>query len=166
MAARLKKLGCDIIEAENGEEGLTAARTYRPNLVILDWMMPGLDGPAVCEAIRADPVLNTCQVVLMTAHDEPDQIAEGLARGADDFLSKAASKQEIMARVQANLRTNALVRELANTRDHLDQSNRQLSAKQEELERELQSAARFVSSLLPSARASIPGVTTAWGYHP
>jgi sigma-B regulation protein RsbU (phosphoserine phosphatase) len=166
MAARLKKLGCDIIEAENGEEGLTAARTYRPNLVILDWMMPRLDGPAVCEAIRADPVLNTCQVVLMTAHDEPDQIAEGLARGADDFLSKAASKQEIMARVQANLRANALVRELANTRDHLDRSNRQLSAKQEELERELQSAARFVSSLLPSARASIPGVTMAWGYHP
>jgi sigma-B regulation protein RsbU (phosphoserine phosphatase) len=166
MAARLRKFGCDIIEAENGEDGLTAARAHRPNLVILDWMMPRLDGPAVCEAIRADPALNTCQVVLMTAHDEPDQIAEGLARGADDFLSKAASRQEIMARVQANLRTNALVRELAHTRDHLDRSNRQLWAKQEELDRELQSAARFVSSLLPSARTSTPGMTIAWGYHP
>ena len=166
MAARLRKLGCDIIEADNGEAGLVAARAHRPNLVILDWMMPGLDGPSVCEAIRADPALSTCQVVLMTAHDEPDQIAEGLARGADDFLSKAASKQEIMARVQANLRASALVRELECTRDDLDRSNRQLSAKQQELECELQSAARFVSSLLPSTQAQIPGVTVAWAYHP
>ncbi|HEX2056487.1 MAG TPA: SpoIIE family protein phosphatase [Nitrospiraceae bacterium] len=166
MAARLTKLGCDVIEAENGKAGLSAARAHRPNLVILDWIMPYLDGPSVCEAIRTDPALNACQVVLMTAHDEPDQIAEGLVRGADDFLSKAASKQEIMARVQANLRANALVRELQRTRDDLDCSNRQLSAKQQELERELQSAARFVSSLLPSTRASIPGVTMAWAYHP
>lgn len=166
MAARLMKLGCDVIEAENGEAGLEAARAHRPNLVILDWMMPGLDGPSVCEAIRADPALKSCQVVLMTAHDDPDQIAEGLARGADDFLSKAASKQEIMARVQANLRANALVRELECTRDHLDRSNRELSAKQDELERELQSAADFVASLLPSTRTPIPGLAMAWAYHP
>ena len=166
MAARLMKLGYDIIQAENGEAGLSAARAHRPNLVILDWMMPELDGPSVCEAIRADPALNSCQVVLMTAHDEPHQIAEGLARGADDFLSKAASKQEIMARVQANLRANALVRELECTRDRLDRSNQQLSAKQRELEGELQSAARFVSSLLPSPQARVPGVAMSWAFHP
>jgi sigma-B regulation protein RsbU (phosphoserine phosphatase) len=166
MAARLMKFGCDVIQAENGEAGLKAARTHRPNLVILDWIMPGLDGPSVCEAIRADPALKFCQLVLMTARDEPDQIAEGLARGADDFLSKAASKQEIMARVQANLRANALVRELERTRDHLDCSNRELSAKQQQLESELQSAADFVSSLLPSTESPIPGLTIAWAYHP
>jgi sigma-B regulation protein RsbU (phosphoserine phosphatase) len=166
MAARLEKLGCDIIQADNGEAGLCAARAHRPNLVILDWMMPGLDGPSVCEAIRADHALKSCQVVLLTAHDKPDQIAEGLARGADDFLSKAASKQEIMARVQANLRTNALVRELEYTRDDLDSSNRRLSTKQEELERELQSAAEFVASLLPSKRVQVPGLSMAWAYHP
>jgi sigma-B regulation protein RsbU (phosphoserine phosphatase) len=166
MAARLQKLGYAVIEAENGEAGLSAARAHRPNLVILDWIMPGLDGPSVCEAIRADPMLKSCQIVLMTAHDEPDQIAEGLTRGADDFLSKAASRQEIMARVQANLRASALVRELEHTRDDLDRSNRQLSAKQQELEEELHSAAAFVSSLLPSHKASFPGITMAWAYHP
>jgi len=166
MAARLQKFGCDVIEADNGESGLSAARAHRPNVVILDWIMPGLDGPSVCEAIRLDPSLKSCQIVLMTAHDEPDQIAEGLARGADDFLSKAASKQEIMARVQANLRASALVRELEHTRDDLDRSNRQLSAKQQELEDELQSAADFVSSLLPSKKSSLPGVAMAWAYHP
>ncbi len=166
MSARLEKFGCEVIQAENGEAGLSAARAHRPNLVILDWIMPGLDGPSVCEAIRADPALKTCQIVLMTAHDEPDQIAEGLARGADDFLSKAASRQEIMARVQANLRASALVRELEHTRDDLGRSNRQLSAKQQELESELQSAAGFVSSLLPSKKSPLPGVAMAWAYHP
>ncbi|HET6674587.1 MAG TPA: SpoIIE family protein phosphatase [Nitrospiraceae bacterium] len=166
MSARLQKFGCDVIEADDGEAGLNAARAHRPNLIILDWIMPGLDGPSVCEAIRADAGLKSCQIVLLTAHDEPDQIAEGLARGADDFLSKAATKQEIMARVQANLRANALVRELERTRDRLDRSNRQLSSKQQELESELQSAADFVSSLLPSRKSSFPGLTMAWAYHP
>ena len=101
LAARLKRLGYQVIEAGDGDAGLVATRTHRPDLIILDWMMPGLDGPSVCEAIRADAELKSSHVVLMTAHDRPDQIAEGLLRGADDFLSKAASKQEVLARVQA-----------------------------------------------------------------
>lgn len=166
MAARLKRLDCQVIEADDGEAGLIAAREHRPNLIILDWMMPGLDGPTVCEAIKADPTLKSCQVVLMTSHDEPDQIAEGLSRGADDFLSKAASRQEVMARVQANLRANALVREIERTRDDLDHSHRLLSSKQLELELELQSAAGFVSSLLPLKGAPVPGTDMAWAYQP
>ncbi|MBL8071741.1 MAG: response regulator, partial [Nitrospira sp.] len=90
MAGRLKRLGYRVIEADDGVAGLAAIRAQRPDLVILDWMMPGLDGPSVCEAIRADGELRSSQVVLMTAHDKPEQIAEGLSRGADDFLSKAA----------------------------------------------------------------------------
>ncbi len=149
MAGRLKRLGYRVIEAGDGTAGLTAIRAQRPDLVILDWMMPGMDGPSVCEAIRADPELRSSQVVLMTAHDRPEQIAEGLSRGADDFLSKAASRQEVLARVQASLRSSALVREIEHTRDDLDRSHRLLSAKQAELESELQSAADFVRAQLP-----------------
>ena len=75
MAGRLKRLGYRVIEAGDGNAGLTAIRAQRPDLVILDWMMPGMDGPSVCEAIRADPELKSSQVVLMTAHDRPEQIA-------------------------------------------------------------------------------------------
>ncbi|MBX3237155.1 MAG: SpoIIE family protein phosphatase [Nitrospiraceae bacterium] len=166
MAGRLKRLGYTVIEAANGNAGLEAIRKHRPDLVILDWMMPGLDGPSVCEAIRDDPSLKSMQVVLMTAHDRPDQIAEGLSRGADDFLSKAASKQEVLARVQANLRASALVREIERTRDDLDRSNQLLSAKQEELEYELQSAAEFVRTQLPAPGNPAPGLTMAWAYQP
>ncbi len=166
MAGRLKRLGYHVIEAGDGAAGLVAIRAQRPDLVILDWMMPGMDGPSVCEAIRADAELKSSQVVLMTAHDRPEQIAEGLSRGADDFLSKAASKQEVLARVQASLRSSALVREIERTRDDLDRSHRLLSAKQHELESELQSAADFVRAQLPLPGIPRPGLTTQWAYQP
>ncbi|MGC3973847.1 MAG: response regulator [Nitrospira sp.] len=166
MAGRLKRLGYRVIEAGDGTTGLTAIRVHRPDLVILDWMMPGMDGPSVCEAIRADPELKSSQVVLMTAHDRPEQIAEGLSRGADDFLSKAASKQEVLARMQASLRSSALVREIEHTRDDLDRSHRLLSAKQSELESELQSAADFVRAQLPLPGMPAAGVSMQWAYQP
>lgn len=166
MAGRLKRLGYRVIEAVDGSAGLAAIRVHRPDLVILDWMMPGMDGPNVCEAIRADPELRSSQVVLMTAHDRPEQIAEGLSRGADDFLSKAASKQEVLARVQASLRSSALVREIERTRDDLDRSHKLLSAKQHELESELQSAAAFVSAQLPLPGIPAPGIAMHWAYQP
>ncbi len=166
MAGRLKRLGYRVIEAVDGSAGLAAIRAQRPDLVILDWMMPGMDGPSVCEAIRADPELRSSQVVLMTAHDRPEQIAEGLSRGADDFLSKAASKQEVLARVQASLRSSALVREIERTRDDLDRSHKLLSAKQHELESELQSAATFVRAQLPLPGVPAPGIAMHWAYQP
>ncbi|MBA5871819.1 MAG: SpoIIE family protein phosphatase [Nitrospira sp. CR2.1] len=166
MAGRLKRLGYRVIEAVDGSAGLTAIRAHRPDLVILDWMMPGMDGPSVCEAIRADPELRSSQVVLMTAHDRPEQIAEGLSRGADDFLSKAASKQEVLARVHASLRSSALVREIERTRDDLDRSHKLLSAKQHELESELQSAAVFVRAQLPLPGMPAPGIAMHWAYQP
>lgn len=166
MAGRLKRLGYRVIEAVDGSAGLAAIRVHRPDLVILDWMMPGMDGPSVCEAIRADPELRSSHVVLMTAHDRPEQIAEGLLRGADDFLSKAASKQEVLARVQASLRSSALVREIERTRDDLHRSHKLLSAKQHELESELQSAAAFVSAQLPLPGIPAPGIAMHWAYQP
>ncbi|HVG02696.1 MAG TPA: SpoIIE family protein phosphatase [Nitrospira sp.] len=166
MAARLKRLGYHVIEAGDGNAGLSATRTHRPDLIILDWMMPGLDGPSVCEAIRADAELKSSHILLMTAHDRPDQIAEGLSRGADDFLSKSASRQEVLARVQASLRSSALVREIERTRDDLDVSHRLLSSKQQELENELQCAADFVRSQLPQPGTPAPGLAMHWAYQP
>ena len=120
MAVRLKRLGHRVLEAGNGQEGLDLARRDRPDLIIVDWMMPEMDGPTFCEALRRDPLLKSSQVLLMTSHDQPAQIAEGLARGADDFLSKSASKQEVTARVLAGLRTSRLVRQLEATGDELE----------------------------------------------
>lgn len=159
MSARLKRLGYRVLEAGNGKEGLDLLRRERPDLTILDWMMPEMDGPTVCEQVRRDPSLQSSQILLMTGHDQPEQIAEGLARGADDFLSKAASRQEITARVQAGMRAAMLVRTLERARDDIQR-------KQEVLEHELQSAARYVESLLPEQGDIMPGVHLVHTYRP
>jgi sigma-B regulation protein RsbU (phosphoserine phosphatase) len=166
MAARLTRLGYRVLEAENGRVGLDVARREHPDLLIVDWMMPEMDGPTLCEAVRRDPLLKSSQILLMTSHDKPAQIAEGLVRGADDFLSKAASKQEMTARVLAGLRASRLVRELETTGAQLASSMRLLERKQAETETDLQSAAAFVHSLLPSQGNPVPNIMLAWEYQP
>ena len=159
LAARLTRLGYRVIEAGDGKAGLEALRRERPDLTILDWMMPEMDGPSFCEQVRRDPELLSSQILMMTSHDQPEQIAEGLARGADDFLSKAASKYEITARVQAGMRTATLIRRLEDVTE-------QIRKKQDILERELQSAARYVESLLPAPGTLLPGVQMVHAYRP
>jgi sigma-B regulation protein RsbU (phosphoserine phosphatase) len=166
MAARLRRLGHRVLEAENGLVALDVARRERPDLYIVDWMMPEMDGPTFCETVRRDPLLKSSQLLLMTAHDQPAQIAEGLARGADDFLSKSASKQEIVARVLAGLRTSRLVRELETTGNELESSLLLLQKKQAETEADLQSAATFVRSVLPPQGSLAQGIALAWEYQP
>ena len=166
MVARLTRLGYRVLEAENGRVALDVARCDRPDLFIVDWMMPEMDGPTFCETVRRDPLLKSSQLLLMTTHDTPAQIAEGLARGADDFLSKSSSKQEIIARVQAGLRTSRLVRELETTGNQLESSLLLLQKQQAETEADLQSAATFVRSLLPPQGSPVQGIALAWEYQP
>ncbi|MCP9456598.1 MAG: SpoIIE family protein phosphatase [Nitrospira sp.] len=159
MAARVKRMGYRVLEAGDGQSGLETLRRERPDLTILDWMMPGLDGPSFCEQVRGDPDIGSSQILMMTSNDHPEQIAEGLARGADDFLSKAASRQEIIARIQAGIRTASLIRRLEQVTD-------QLRRKQGILDQELRAAARYVESLLPSAGMVVSGVELAHLYRP
>jgi sigma-B regulation protein RsbU (phosphoserine phosphatase) len=166
MAARLTRLGYQVLEAENGLVALDMARRERPDLCIVDWVMPEMDGPTFCEAVRRDPLLKSSQLLLMTAHDQPAQIAQGLARGADDFLSKSASKQELTARVLAGLRTSRLMRELETTGNELESSLLLLQKKQAELDADLQSAALFIQSLLPPQGNPAPSIELAWAYQP
>jgi phosphoserine phosphatase RsbU/P len=159
LAARLKRLGYRVLEAADGKTGFDLLRRERPDLTILDWMMPELDGPSFCEQVRLDPEIQSSQILMMTSHDQPEQIAEGLARGADDYLSKSASRQEVTARVKAGLRAANLIRTLEQARDDI-------RGKQEILEQELQSAARYVESLLPVAGRLLPGVQMVHAYRP
>lgn len=159
MVSRLNKLGYRVFEAEDGEQGLAMIRRLQPDLTILDWMMPKLNGPDVCALVRQDPVLQSIQIILMTGHDRPEDIQEGLERGADGFMSKTASPQEIGARVYAGLRTAALLRNLATAQEEIRLTEQLMLA-------DLQSAARFMESLLPKPGRLVPGVQLAWFYRP
>lgn len=156
---RLAALGHRMLEAEDGEKALEILRRESVDLVLSDWMMPKLDGPALCEILKRDEHLRNIHFILMTALDTPAQIAEGLRRGADDFLPKSASDQEISARVGTGLRARQLLLDLG-------ESNRLLSQKQAQLESELQSASEYVRSLLPPKGEVVPGIRLEWMFLP
>jgi len=156
---RLSKLNHRMLEAENGREALDVLEREKVDLVLSDWMMPELDGPGLCKVIKQDERFRSIHFILMTALDQPAQIAEGLTRGADDFLPKSASEQEILARVVAGLRARQLLLDLK-------ESNRVIKEKQSQLDAELYSASEFVRSLLPVQGVVAPGIQLAWEFLP
>lgn len=86
--------------ARDGAEGLTAARVRRPGLILSDVMMPGLDGYALCAAVRADDKLAHVPIILLTARADEESKLEGLGSGADDYIVKPFSMQELLVRVE------------------------------------------------------------------
>ncbi len=100
----LTQAGFLVIGARDGEEGLSAARKHGPDVVLLDVMMPGLDGLEVCRRLKGDPLTASILVLLLTAKSEEGDRVLGLELGADDYLSKPFSMKELVARVNALLR--------------------------------------------------------------
>ncbi|MGF1519875.1 MAG: response regulator transcription factor [Nodosilinea sp.] len=94
--------GYEVSVAHDGLSGLMAARDQVPDLIILDWMMPGLSGVEVCRRLRQTG--STTPVILLTAKDEISDRVEGLDSGANDYVVKPFSIEELMARVRAHLR--------------------------------------------------------------
>ncbi|MGB3516661.1 MAG: response regulator transcription factor [Elainellaceae cyanobacterium] len=94
--------GYDITVANDGLAGLTAARDINPDLIILDWLMPGLTGLELCRRLRATG--SKTPVILLTAKDDISDRVAGLDAGADDYVTKPFSIEELLARVRAHLR--------------------------------------------------------------
>jgi len=100
----LEKEGFDVIAATDGQSGLEVVKKHRPDLVVLDLMMPGLDGLQVCQRLRSDPRSGRIPVIMLTAKaTEADRVV-GLELGADDYITKPFSPREVVARVKAVLR--------------------------------------------------------------
>lgn len=100
----LKYEGYQVTVANDGLDGLTAARESNPDLVILDWMLPGISGLEVCRRLRTTG--NMVPVILLTAKDDVSDRVAGLDAGADDYVVKPFSVEELLARVRAHLRRN------------------------------------------------------------
>ncbi|MCO5213443.1 MAG: response regulator [Caldilinea sp.] len=106
LEALLTPDGYDLHFAATGAEALVLAMEVHPDLVLLDVMMPEMDGYEVCRRLRADPTLSEVPIVLVTVLDDEASLVAGLESGADDFLSKPYSSVELLARVRSILRTN------------------------------------------------------------
>jgi len=117
--------GYGVRTADSGESALQTIREESPDLVLLDVMMPGLNGYEVCQAIRADPATRALPVILVTALDSSERI-KGLEAGADDFITKPISQPELLARVKSLLRIKSLYDEVQLRRAELAEWNRTL----------------------------------------
>lgn len=101
LRAYLKKAGYEVEQAFEGNQALALFKQWKPSLVILDVMLPGLDGWAILRAIREQ---SSCPVIMITALNEVHHKVEGLSNGADDYISKPFIGEEVVARVKAVLR--------------------------------------------------------------
>ena len=102
----LEKEGYAVAVANDGGEGLAKFRSVKPDLVLLDVMMPVMDGWAVCKAIRAD---SQTPIIMLTAKGETGDKVMGLKTGADDYITKPFEMREVLARIEAVLRRSGSV---------------------------------------------------------
>jgi DNA-binding response OmpR family regulator len=102
VALYLRREGHEVVTADDGVRALEAAREHEPHLVVLDLMLPRMDGLAVCRALRESPLRPG--IIMVTARTTEDDKLTGLDFGADDYVTKPFSPRELMARVRAVLR--------------------------------------------------------------
>src|SRR5579872_7464548 len=101
----LRSEGYDVLTAGNGPLGLELLRKMGPDLVILDWMLPGMDGLEVCRRARE---FTTVPIIMLTAKTATEDRVSGLDTGADDYLPKPFEPEELLARIRAHLRRSAM----------------------------------------------------------
>jgi two-component system alkaline phosphatase synthesis response regulator PhoP len=104
LTFNLTKEGYDVSSASTGEEALSVARTESPDLILLDLMLPGMDGLEVARRIKGEPSTKNIPIVMLTAKGEESDIVTGMELGADDYITKPFSRKVLVARLRAVLR--------------------------------------------------------------
>jgi two-component system alkaline phosphatase synthesis response regulator PhoP len=116
MCYNLQREGYQVSSATRGDEGLELVRNQSPALVLLDLMLPGMDGLTVCQQIKSDPLTRSTPIIIVSAKGEESDVVIGLGLGADDYISKPFSPREMLARVKAVLRRGPLQEQQKNDR--------------------------------------------------
>jgi DNA-binding response OmpR family regulator len=101
ISYRLERSGCEVLRAFDGEQALELATTEHPDLAVLDVMMPKIDGYEVTRRLRANPATAGIKVILLTASAQETDVVKGFEAGADDYMTKPFSPQELRLRLVA-----------------------------------------------------------------
>ncbi len=148
----LKAEGYNVISAYSGQEALDKVRTEKPDLVLLDIMMPGMDGYEVCRRLRENKSTRALPVVMITAYEEKEKKLEAVDTGADDFIRKPFERYELLARVRSLLRAKHLYDELMLVNQRLED--------------ELVMAREVQEAFLPQEYPNVPGLQFSHKYIP
>jgi len=150
LSQTLESLGSRLLFAKNGETALTIAQKARPDLILLDIMMPGIDGFEVCRRLKTNPETQKIPVIFLSALDETGDKVRGLQLGAVDYVAKPFQPEEVIARVNTHLTIHRLSSEVQQQRD--------------ELEHELLIVSQLQRNLLPAGLPEIRGLKMAVHY--
>jgi adenylate cyclase len=149
VSSRLKAHGYETLQAADGEDALAAVAQHHPDLVLLDVMMPKLDGIAVCRRLKGDATLPFTPVILLTAKTDTKDVVAGLDAGADEYLTKPVDQAALVARVRSVLRIKALHDKVQAQAEDLACWNRTLEQQVKEQVAEIERIGRLKRFLSP-----------------
>lgn len=121
LEAYLAGIDCDIEHAMDGQDTLNKVKSFQPDLILLDVMMPKLSGFEVCQKLKADKTHNKIMVLMVTALNEAGDIERAVQAGTDDFLSKPVNKAELLKRVENMLKLKDVTDELQRLRRYIEE---------------------------------------------
>jgi CheY-like chemotaxis protein len=121
LQAYLDELGCKVETALDGQETLDKVAAVKPDLILLDIMMPRVSGFEICRKLKADPATASIPICMVTALNEEGDIQRAVEAGTDDFLSKPVNRWELLTRVRSLLRVRHLQNELERTLSYLEE---------------------------------------------
>jgi sigma-B regulation protein RsbU (phosphoserine phosphatase) len=153
LTAQLERWGYRVSEAASGEEALRMCTLDPPDIVLSDWMMPGMDGLEFCRRFRALPGDIYSYFILLTSKSDKDAVTRGLDTGADDFLTKPVNGHELRARISAGERILHMQEELRAKNRLISDKAAEIQALYDALDRDLQQARRIQESLVPRRSA-------------
>ena len=149
LVASLKKWGFEVVEAESGEQAMEMCQQELPDLILSDWMMPGMTGIEFCRAFREFSGDGYSYFILLTSKSEKNEVAEGLDAGADDFLTKPVSSDELRARISAGERILRMQRELFEKNRIVSETLDELQSVYDAIDKDLMQARKIQESLVP-----------------
>ncbi|WP_236940036.1 PP2C family protein-serine/threonine phosphatase [Falsihalocynthiibacter arcticus] len=148
LSTMLKRWGFSVLEAGSGDEALEILQTHSADLILSDWMMPGMSGVEFCQIFRQLDKKKYGYFILLTSKSEKEEVAHGLEVGADDFLTKPVSSNELRARITAAERILSMERELIEKNALVSRTLEEISALYDTLDRDLIEAKKLQQSLV------------------
>lgn len=149
LSSSLSRWGYEVIEACSAEEAIDICRVQKPQLVISDWLMPGLTGLEFCRIFRELQEIEYGYFILLTSKSEKNDVAEGLGAGADDFLTKPVNGNELRARITAGERILDMQQELTRQNHVIGETLAELQRLYDAIDVDLQEAKKLQESLVP-----------------
>ena len=150
VSTHLKKWGFQVLEAEDGERALSICKTQSIDLILSDWVMPGMDGLEFCRAFREMSGEKYVYFILLTSKNEKNDVSQAFEDGADDFLAKPFSSTELKARVRAGERVVDMQLKLEERRKSAETAYGKLKQVHAELNKDLAEAGKLQQSLVPA----------------